>query len=202
MALQDWIEKKHLGWQEMKKLRAQFISSKPFPNLELRKFLRADKAKLLANALQTEHWTPKEADLFKLKHTRDIASSTTPLLREFRLFLLSEECMRYLESITGLKLKRKAIDLAGSLYEDTDYLLCHDDQLEGRKIAFLFYLCDMSLKDGGALGLLDNKLKTKKRIVPKMGTLAFFEVSPVSYHEVEEVIVEKQRLALGGWYHG
>lgn len=37
----------------------------------------------------------------------------------------------------------------------TDYLLCHDDQLENRKIAFILYLTesDWSNEDGGQLEL-------------------------------------------------
>ena len=34
----------------------------------------------------------------------------------------------------------------------TDYLLCHDDQLEGRRIAFIFYLAqDWTAQDGGLI---------------------------------------------------
>lgn len=202
MALEGYIEKKYLGEQEKKKLKCQFLKAKPFPHLELKKFLKGDRAKPLLSAIQKEVWASKVADLFSLKHTNDIISSKNRELLAFREFLISEEFMSYMESITGLRLKKKAIDLAGSLYEDTNYLLCHDDQLEGRKIAFLFYLSDMKKKEGGSLGLINKKLKTEKRIVPQIGTLAFFEVSPVSYHEVEEVLVKKQRLAMGGWYHG
>ena len=32
----------------------------------------------------------------------------------------------------------------------TDYLLCHDDQLESRRVAFIFYLVpDWTVQDGG-----------------------------------------------------
>ncbi len=202
MALQNYIEEKYLHESIIKKLKAQFSKAKPFPYLELKQFLKPDATKKLLTALQKEQFIPKEADLFKLKHTNDIASSRIRELQEFRSFLLSEEFLQYMESITGLRLKRKAIDLSGSLYEDTDYLLPHDDQLEGRKIAFLFYLSSMKKNEGGSLALLDKKLRTARRIILQAGTLAFFEVSPISCHEVEEVLVRKQRMALGGWFHG
>ena len=202
MALSDYVEEKYLGESAKKALKAQFSNSKPFPYLELKGFLSPRISKKLLSALSKEEFIPKEADLFKLKHTNDIASSKVKELQDFRSFLLSVKFISYMESITGLKLKRKAIDLSGSLYEDTNYLLCHDDQLEGRKIAFLFYLSSMGRNDGGSLALINKQLKAEKRIVPQMGTLAFFEVSPISYHEVEEVLVKKQRLALGGWFHG
>jgi prolyl 3-hydroxylase /prolyl 3,4-dihydroxylase len=202
MALSEQINEKYLGEQSRQRLNSKFQKAKPFSHLELDSFLSEAKAKSLLKALQSEEWKTQEADLFKFSHTNDIASSESKELKDFRAFLLSEEFLSYIESITDLKLKRKAIDLSGSLYQDTDYLLCHDDQLEGRKIAFLFYLTDMGKSDGGNLALIDQKMKTAKRIVPKAGKFAFFEVSPISYHEVEEVLNKKQRFALGGWFHG
>ena len=36
------------------------------------------------------------------------------------------------------------------LFVISDYLLCHDDQLEDRRIAFIFYLVqDWTAQDGG-----------------------------------------------------
>lgn len=46
--------------------------------------------------------------------------------------------------------------MTGSKYEYTDTLLCHDDELEGRRIAFILYLVPYWKKeDGGALDLFD-----------------------------------------------
>src|SRR3989344_9386754 len=104
-----------------------------------------------------------------------------------------------MQKITGLKLNGQ-IDLFCSLYQDTDYLLVHDDQLKGRKIAFMIYLNDLTEKDGGALALYDNKDKVPNKItkivLPRLNSFVFFEVSPISFHSVEEVISKKQRIAL------
>jgi len=201
-ALAGWLNEKHISESGRNKMKATFTKATPFPHLEIKDFLKENKAKTLLLALAKERFILKEADLFKFKHTNDITSSSVKELKDFRGFLLCEEFLSYMESITGLTLKRGAMDLAASLYEDTDYLLPHDDQLEGRKIAFLLYLSTMGKSVGGALGLLDKKLKTVKRIVPQFNTFAFFEVSPHSYHEVEEVLKDKQRITLGGWFHG
>ena len=200
--LSQWVDGKCLPVSSKNKLQLAFSSSNPFPHLELKDFFREDRAKKLLLALSKEKFIPKEADLLKLKQTNDLASSSVRELQGFRKFLLSEDFMSYMESITGFTLKRGVIDLAGSLYEDTDYLLCHDDQLEGRKIAFLFYLSSMGKNEGGSLGLLDTQLRTVKRIVPRFNTFAFFEVSPHSFHEVEEMLKDRQRITLGGWFHG
>nr|XP_036857368.1 prolyl 3-hydroxylase OGFOD1 [Manis javanica] len=91
----------------------------------------------------------------------------------------------------------------------TDALLCHDDELEGRRIAFILYLVppwDRSL--GGTLDLynVDEHSQPKhivKSLIPSWNTLVFFEVSPVSFHQVSEVLSEeKSRLSISGWFHG
>ena len=92
------------------------------------------------------------------------------------------------------------------MYSDTCYLLCHDDDLEGRKIAFTLYLSNLTQPEGGSLCLFSSKNKFPERIIkklePKLNSLVIFEVSKTSFHEVEEVIAKKQRIALGGWLHG
>ncbi|XP_038610639.1 prolyl 3-hydroxylase OGFOD1 isoform X2 [Tachyglossus aculeatus] len=101
------------------------------------------------------------------------------------------------------------VDLSCAKYEYTDALLCHDDELEGRRIAFILYLVppwDESL--GGTLDLYNTDehfqpQQIVKSLVPSWNTLAFFEVSPVSYHQVSEVLSEgKCRLSVSGWFHG
>jgi len=36
----------------------------------------------------------------------------------------------------------------------------------------------------------------------KSGSFVLFEVSPNSFHAVSELIVDKKRYALAGWFHG
>ena len=104
-----------------------------------------------------------------------------------------------------MKLESEALDLFGSLYEDTDHLLCHDDLLEDRKIAYLFYLSDLEEGDGGALQLYGdndgNSSKVEKSYSPKFKGFAMFAVSGKSWHSVEEVVGDKKRYAIGGWMH-
>ena len=95
--------------------------------------------------------------------------------------------------------------MSASLYLKTHYLLPHDDRLERRRIAYLYYLSTLAKKDGGALALYDSKNKKPteivKKIVPQFNTFAFFEVSGRSFHEVEEIVSDKQRIAISGWFH-
>lgn len=197
-----WVNEYYLEPEVIEGKRREFKKARPFPHLELKNFLLEDKAELIMHGLATERFFEKQADLFSMKQTNDLASSNSESLLEVRRFLMSKPFVSLLRELTGLKLKTGKIDLHGSLYESTDFLLCHDDRLEGRKLAFLHYLSDFKLEDGGALALKNENLDTTRRILPKYNTFAFFEVSPTSYHEVEEVIADKQRVAIGGWYHG
>ena len=203
MPLSEFISPKYLSIQ--KALLKNFKSAKPFPHLALDNFFKDEVAKNLFKAVSKEQFFPKESDLFKMAQTNDFASSKAAYLHKFRDFLRSKDFIDYMHLITGLKLKQ-SIDINGSLYQDTDYLLCHDDELEGRKIAFMIYFSDFDKKDGGSLALLGSKgkkpTKISKRIYPKFNTFTFFEVTPVSFHEVEEVNSEKQRITIGGWFHG
>ncbi|CAF99561.1 unnamed protein product, partial [Tetraodon nigroviridis] len=96
-----------------------------------------------------------------------------------------------------------------SRYEYTDVLLCHDDELEGRRVAFILYLVPpWRSSDGGTLDLYstDGHFQPQsivKTLVPLLNTLVLFEVSPVSFHQVAEVLTkDKCRLSLSGWFHG
>lgn len=199
--LKDWIQKDYLGERKVKEYSSRFRDAQPFPHLELSQFLQQEKARALLKAIVKEPFQKKKADLFSFRQTQDLKGTKNEELQVFRAFLCSKEFIGYMKDLTRLPLKPGKVDLAGTLYEDTDYLLCHDDELEGRKIAFLLYLNDFTPRDGGSLGLMNSKFETVARITPKFNTLAFFEVSKKSFHEVEEVIGKKQRLALGGWLH-
>lgn len=87
--------------------------------------------------------------------------------------------------------------------------MCHDDELEGRRIAFIMYFVkDWSEKDGGTLDLFDrdqngDPKEIVKKLVPKTNSLAFFPVTEKSFHQVAEVLTkDKERLSIGGWFHG
>ena len=90
-----------------------------------------------------------------------------------------------------------------------DALLCHDDQLSGRRIAFALYLVpeDWALVDGGTLDVFasnaDGPTHVERRFVPATGKLVIFKVSSVSFHRVSEVVAQSRtRVAISGWFHG
>ena len=180
--------------------------SKPFPHLILQNFLPKPQAIELLKALKDEPFEIKQSDLFCIYQTKDLISSTNPIINQFRESLSSKEFTTYLTKITNIKIKPNTIDMAGTIYTDTNYLLPHDDQLEKRKIAYIYYLSTLTKNDGGALAFYNSKhnqpTSITKRIQPVFNTLILFPVTTTSFHEVEEVITNKQRIAISGWFHG
>jgi prolyl 3-hydroxylase /prolyl 3,4-dihydroxylase len=208
--LKKWIHPEYLTPEKIHDLHVQFTNAKPYPHLELQHFfIEAELEKVLL-ALSKESFTFKQSDLFQFNQTQDLIGTKQKKLAEFRDFLYGDFVL-YMQAITGMTFSHQ-VDLAGTLYQDTDFLLVHDDQLDGRKIAFLIYLSTMLADQGGSLNLFNTKFdkthnanlpdKVVKKIIPQFGTLAFFEVNQISFHEVEEVYDDVDRIAIGGWYHG
>ncbi|KAJ3087002.1 Prolyl 3-hydroxylase ogfod1, partial [Quaeritorhiza haematococci] len=79
-----------------------------------------------------------------------------------------------------------------------------------RRIAFVLYLVDPAWKaeDGGMLELFDsdaqgNPQNVVKSIVPAWNSLAFFEVTSISHHQVKEIFhPSAERVSVTAWFHG
>lgn len=137
-------------------------------------------------------------------------------MSKFRDQFLYGQFLEFLKKITNIDLSSTKIDVTSSKYEFSDYLLCHDDNINqdkhGRRIAFIYYLVpdDWSQdgSDGGNLDLFKvnqnyEPIEIVKSLVPKRNSLAFFEVSDSSFHQVAEILSKnKTRLSINGWFHG
>ena len=98
------------------------------------------------------------------------------------------------------------IDMAAYVYGLGDFLLPHDDQVEGRIIAYSLHLTpEITEEMGGALNVFEADEKGKSKlvdsIIPEYNSLIMFEVSDHSWHEVSEILMDIQRLTVTGWYH-
>ncbi len=144
--------------------------------------------------------------MFNIKQTNDLKSSNNKSIKELYNLFTSQEFSNLINSITGLRISRK-IDMAGLLLKNTGYLLPHDDQLEERKIAYVVNLSEgFSKNDSEALDLFESKNKVPKKItkkiIPKFNNFVIFKVSKISFHQISEVLVDKDRISIGGWFHG
>ena len=105
----------------------------------------------------------------------------------------------WLQQATGLELA-DSVDMFCARYDHTDYLSCHDDELEGRKIAYIFYLVPdaWTADDGGALELFETDGATghpgavARSLVPTFNSFAFFEVTPRSWHQASTSTTNKR----------
>ncbi|VDN20230.1 unnamed protein product [Gongylonema pulchrum] len=149
-----------------------------------------------------------ENDLYSLNQTDDLANydaAKFPNLVKFRDFVKTD-VLQWLKSVSKIDLNSD-VAITGSCYKNTDLLLPHDDQCEGRAIAFVLYLSpNWEEADGGQLVLYEtddqnNPKSIVKSMNPVENTLLLFPVSPRSWHMVTEVTSQKERISLHGWFH-
>ncbi|KAG0363819.1 Oxoglutarate and iron-dependent oxygenase degradation C-term-domain-containing protein [Gamsiella multidivaricata] len=187
----------------------------PYPTASLPNFLRSTTyLKTLREELLTEDYFHKSNDLYEFYQSEDLRLSKKPHIAALKNAIYSQGFFAMMTSLTGIDLDPSIIDLNGNQYHEGCYLLCHDDDIknekEGRRIAFILYLVDedWSAADGGALDLFKCNeagypIEVVQSLVPVRNTLAFFELSSVSYHQVAEVLTrDKSRISISGWFHG
>lgn len=149
----------------------------------------------------------KVTDLYQFEKTDDLCRASDycsqMLYKSFQKDLAS-----WMECNTNIKLN-KTISMSSARYYETDYLLCHDDNMGDRRIAYILYLSKgWTEEDGGALELFDTDAdgspnKVVRSLIPEYNSLVFFEVVDNSYHQVAEVITDdKCRWSVNGWFHG
>lgn len=167
-------------------------------------------------------FTKKETDIYKVFQSGDLANLSAmpadllkrlPSLYKLRSAIYSQTFRDYVSDVTGAgKLSGVKTDLSLQLYTKTCHLLTHDDVIGSRRVSFILYMPDPDTMwkphYGGGLQLLDSIVPNVPRsdihstLTPQFNQIAFFTVQPgKSFHAVEEVRVDKQRLSLQGWFH-
>ena len=203
--LAEWINPEYLDPVRQKKHKDLFVDSKPFSHLELPRFFNEKKVRAVLSAVEEEPMFLKDSDLFTFLQSNDFVSSSNKTVLEFREIMMSGEFTAVLCAFTGSRCESGRIDMSASVYANTHYLLCHDDRLEKRKLAYLVYLSDLNEGDGGELALYSSKngkpTRIEKCIRPTFNSLVIFSVSTTSFHMVKEVTRDIERIAIGGWFY-
>ncbi|KAL2089245.1 hypothetical protein ACEWY4_016144 [Coilia grayii] len=184
------------------------LDCKPFPHCVINQFLQPeDFVSSLEKELLQLNFHTKSNDLYKFAQSDDLKNRTEPCITELRSVLFGQ-FRSWLSDLLDVELE-PTVDISCAKYEHTDVLLCHDDELEGRRVAFILYLVPpWELSDGGTLDLFctdeqGQPCSIVKSLVPSRNKLVFFEVSPVSFHQVSEILSsEKFRMSVSGWFHG
>eukprot|EP00126_Sphaerothecum_destruens_P001001 Sdes_comp12181_c0_seq1m2942 len=182
------------------------VRQNPFLICTLHNFVKQSVLEELKPILLQEKYTQKKNDLYEFYQTPDLKHSSQPIVSTFRDSFFPS-CLSFMRSVTGIALN-DVIDMNCSRYEAGGHLLCHDDRLDTRRIAFILYLVDPSWSclDGGALDVFsmdDNNQPADivASISPVWNSLSFFYVNHQSYHQVAEILSQKTRLSVGGWFH-
>ncbi|EMG46984.1 TPA1 Prolyl 3 [Candida maltosa Xu316] len=167
-------------------------------------------------------FTKKETDIYKVFQSGDLANlsgldwddlSRLPSLFKLRAGIYSQEFRDVVSKVTGCgKLSGVKTDMSVNTYRKGCHLLTHDDVIGSRRVSFILYLPepDKTWKEsfGGALRLFPAVVPNVPKpdfcakFVPQFNQIAFFTVQPgLSFHDVEEVRVDKHRLSIQGWFH-
>uniref|UniRef100_A0A0K2V3K4 2oxoglutarate and irondependent oxygenase domain containing 1 [Otolemur garnettii] n=1 Tax=Lepeophtheirus salmonis TaxID=72036 RepID=A0A0K2V3K4_LEPSM len=185
----------------------------PFPCCQLQNavFEHSNNIDNLIEEVHALDYKEKNNDLYKFIQSMDLNGIKESIYIDALKNLLYGPLLSWMKDITGIELSEAHIDMFAAQYKFSDYLLCHDDELEGRRIAFIWYLVpsDWNEKDGGALDLYDRDENSGEprrvinSLIPLRNSFSFFEVSHLSFHQVAEILSkDKTRLAITGWFRG
>ena len=182
------------------------IKSRPFKHVVVKNFLDPPTLDLVIDALAGLEYDFKESDLFSYWASIDLTDINHPAINILRDDLGGEIWRKKVAESFKTK-KLSSIDMAAYVYGLGDFLLPHDDQVEGRIIAYSLHLTpEITEKMGGSLNIFKandaGKSKLVDSIIPEYNSLIMFEVSDSSWHQVSEIMQDIQRLTVTGWYHG
>lgn len=203
--LKNMINPKFLKITE--ELNKTYSNNTPFKNIVIENLFEIRKVQQLNSELRDDYYYQEDHDLYQFLRTVDFEDiQENEIIQEFRRFILSEEFVQFIEKVTNEKIERGIVELHSLKLLDTNYLLCHDDEVENRKIAFILYLTTTSKEEGGKLEFFDvdsSNLpnKVSKTIVPKINQFVMFKVSDKSYHQISEFIGDGERKSISGWFY-
>ncbi|KAH3676438.1 hypothetical protein WICMUC_002069 [Wickerhamomyces mucosus] len=205
------------------KLEKEIANSEPYKWGTIKNLIDDTLLRNVRKEVEREiHFTKKETDIYKVHQSGDLANlsgldwddlSRLPSLFKLREALYSQDFRNFISRITKCgKLSGLKTDMSINTYTKGCHLLTHDDVIGTRRVSFILYLPDPDKlwKEhyGGALRLFPKIIPNVPypdyniKLIPQFNQIAFFTVQPgLSFHEVEEVRVDKQRLSIQGWYH-
>lgn len=204
-------------------LKTQIADSEPYkhgviPQLIDDELLRSVRKEIMEGV----HFTRKETDIYKVFQTGDLANlsglseeelGTLPSLFKLRNAMYSREFRHFMSYITGAgHLSGSKQDMSINVYQKSCHLLNHDDVIGTRRISYILYLPDpdepWNPRWGGALRLFPTIRPNVPAsdwtvsIPPAWNQMALFKIQPgLSFHDVEEVYVDKPRMSISGWFH-
>lgn len=191
------------------------VDALPFSLYMIENFIQATQFERLRCCLAGLPYVNRASDLYEFDQTPlDLKfMSQQPLIQELCDALYSDFFIEFLQSVLSIpfRLSRKKIDISAQRYSNGDFLLCHDDQLDSRRIALMIYFTsgpwDSAM--GGLLERLDTDFEGRPVhhgaavSSPTSNMAAFFEVTGYSFHQVTLVKGADAfpRLSITCWFH-
>ncbi|KAJ3014218.1 hypothetical protein HKX48_005285 [Thoreauomyces humboldtii] len=201
----------------------QFAASKPYLHCVMNDLVDDALLRKVREEIISElSFTEKETDIYKVHQTGDLANldgldkeelAKLSSLFSLRNALYSAEFRSFLANVTGCgPLSGKKMDMSINTYANGCHLINHDDVIGSRRVSFILYLPDPAEpwlpSYGGALELYPVGRKGTPAVAPTVSIppqwnqFVMFTVQPGhSFHSVEEVVVDKARLSISGWFH-
>lgn len=211
-----------LSAESLSDLKLQYAESKPFHHGVINPLINNELLERVRIELENLQFTEKETDIYKVNQTGDLANldklndkelEKLSAVMTLKNAIYSKAFRDFIGEIVGIRgISGKNIDLSVNRYTKGCHLLNHDDVIGDRCVSFILYLPDPSeewkSEYGGKLELYPVKVKGTPQnkpsisIVPTSNSFAFFAVQPgLSFHSVEEVVSDKVRISIQGWYH-
>ncbi|CAI6367906.1 unnamed protein product [Macrosiphum euphorbiae] len=176
--------------------------------LDCREMISNAQAFKLREALLTMTFKKKSCDLYSFSQSPDFMRSTKlKKPKEVEQFLI---LLKIIKNKIAKYLKKNfnnTISVSCSRYDRGDYLLCHDDRVDDRSVAFIYYLnYDWLPGWGGTLDVysVDNTnsaTEIAEKIKPDFNSMIFFPVESYTYHQVAENTSTFPRISINGWFH-
>ena len=148
------------------------VKKNPFPYVIVNDFLDSNTLDLVIDALAGLEYDFKESDLFSYWSSIDLTDIDHPAINILRDDLGDSSWREKVAASFGSK-KLSSIDMAAYVYGIGDFLLPHDDQVEGRVIAYSLHLTpEITKKTGGSLNVFnaskEGKSELIESIIPKL----------------------------------
>ncbi|VVC45023.1 Hypothetical protein CINCED_3A023091 [Cinara cedri] len=188
----------------VKKLDAPFDIYK----FDCQSMIPINEAFKLREVLLTMPFKKRTCDLYSFSQSSDfyrISNKNKPIEVQQLLEVLVQ-IKQKISTYLGQKFNN-SISVSCSKYDIGDYLLCHDDRVDDRRVAFIYYLnYDWLSEWGGSLDIYSvdkhyNANSILQNIVPEFNAFLFFPVGNFTYHQVSENISKFPRITINGWFH-
>lgn len=190
----------HTAPSALKEYAEAFKAGTPFPHLFVRDVFPDDFLQAVRQELLGGTYFRKRNDLYDFSQTDDLKLAKGNATAALRQYIYSDAFRSWISGVTGVPVN-DTVDVSAASYTEGSYLLCHDDDLSERRIAYIIYLVPEAWEeeDGGALDLFeleDNFDPTVpggvvRSLTPAWNAMAFFEVSAASHHQVRRISVGK-----------